>query len=512
MIESAHHHFIEPNSRRQLVDKLQHLVRYSDYLILLLGESGSGRTRMLEQVANLSAENSQRLALISLQQATDVTALLTHLVVGLGAELPADADNRARLTEIHRLAKGLAEVGMALVILIDNADLLSDNALELLIGLRQLGAATPRLLLSGLPEFQMRAEERGLYRRLEGKVHLQRLNPLDAQESEAFIAALLPADADPDPNQVKRLVLQAEGNLSALKLGVIDLLREGRVSSRSGAMPIPPAHLAGIGAVLLLITSFAVWHYLPSQTVEETTTQIVLPLDQVPFAQVEEEVVEIQVMSELERRLAEQEALLAAQPSLEQDPLLDQPDPTLVAPQPQPQLQPEAPLPAPVAPVAEVEQTPAPAPASAPAPVVAAPAPTPVAPPPAPPAPSVAPAATPSAPPVASAQRSAGPSGSYLRADELMGWPDSGYTLQILGARSEENVVRFIQAQAQPQRFYYFKTLLRDEPWHVVVYGQYNSRSAAVAAVNQLPKELRDRNPWPRSIAGVKTDIQKINQ
>jgi septal ring-binding cell division protein DamX len=97
----------------------------------------------------------------------------------------------------------------------------------------------------------------------------------------------------------------------------------------------------------------------------------------------------------------------------------------------------------------------------------------------------------------------------WLREEELLGWPEQGYTLQVMGARAETSVRDFIQAQEQPQRFYYFQTVFKGAPWHVVVYGQYADRAAATSAVASLPESLRKLRPWARSIAGVKADIRK---
>ncbi len=101
---------------------------------------------------------------------------------------------------------------------------------------------------------------------------------------------------------------------------------------------------------------------------------------------------------------------------------------------------------------------------------------------------------------------------AYQREPELLNWPDRGYTLQMLGAREEKSVKAFLDAQAQPERFYYFSTIFKGKPWHVVVYGQYADRNSALNAVSGLPAALQKLRPWARSIAGVKADIKKKNQ
>lgn len=95
------------------------------------------------------------------------------------------------------------------------------------------------------------------------------------------------------------------------------------------------------------------------------------------------------------------------------------------------------------------------------------------------------------------------------RADELLEWPDSGYTLQLLAARAEKSVEQFLKQQANPERFYYFATTYKNAPWHVVVYGQFADRTAAMNAVKTLPEDLRKLRPWARSVASVKADIRR---
>ncbi|WP_206064539.1 SPOR domain-containing protein [Neptunomonas sp. XY-337] len=97
----------------------------------------------------------------------------------------------------------------------------------------------------------------------------------------------------------------------------------------------------------------------------------------------------------------------------------------------------------------------------------------------------------------------------WLKEKELLNWPASAFTLQVLGARSEESVEKFIASLDSRDRLYYFKTVLSGKPWHVVVYGQYASKAAASRAITGLPEELRKLGPWPRSVKGVHQDIQK---
>ena len=536
--------YVEPASRLQLAEKLSHMASYSAFMILLLGEQGSGRSTLLDQLEELHEPRTQRLARIDLSEKTDVSRLLLALVDAMQLDAGLLTDNRLRLAAIHKQVRALSEVGISLHLYIDDADFLTDNGLELLLSLFQLGDSAPRILLSGSSEFEQRAVDKGILDRFENKVHIHRLAPFEDDEVEDFALSLLPAHIELTPKQLKKLVELSNGYPGSIIASVEALLRQGGGKSAVKGFPIPTMHLAAIAGILVVITGFAVWHYLPSSTVEEETTTRIQVAPEPIAVNTQQAAVEIEVRETLAQRLAEQEARLQEEPlafPLLEDPVelngestvdsnveeqrsdqvaavdvadtlvVEEPVVTTVAapttqvvapPQSTSQDQVSTTAVAPAsetvaqAPVAEVTPTPTPTPAPtpAPAPVQRSESPT----------PSVTQSVVPAARPAVAA--------SGNNAEQLLSWPDNGFTLQMLGARSEESVIRFIQSQAQPQRFYRFVTLHQDAPWHVVVYGQYPTRAAATEAVRSLPAELRDRNPWARTISSVKEDIRKIDQ
>ena len=515
--------YVEPASRMQLAEKLSHMTSYSAFMILLLGEEGSGRSTLLDQLEELHEPRTQRLARIDLSEKTDVSRLLLALVDAMQLDAGLLTDNRLRLAAVHKQVRSLSEVGISLHLYIDDADFLTDNGLELLLSLFQLGDSAPRILLSASTEFEQRAIDKGILDRFENKVHIQRLAPFEEDEIEDFALSLLPAHIELTPKQLKKLVELSNGYPGNIIASVETLLRQGGGKSAVKSFPIPPVHLAAVAGILMVITGFAVWHYLPSSTTETETTTRIQVIPEPVAVNTQQAAVEIEVRETLAQRLAEQEARLEEEPL--EFPLLESVVETGVETETVSE-----------DPVAEVEMSdsvvveePVVATVTAPAPQVVSPAPTPV-PTPEPVAQAPAPAATPTPAPTPApqpVQRSEPPTASVTEtaqsvarptvaagnnAEQLLSWPDNGFTLQMLGARSEESVIRFINSQAQPQRFYRFVTLHQDAPWHVVVYGQYPTRAAATEAVRSLPAELRDRNPWARTISSVKEDIRKIDQ
>ncbi len=530
----SEHEYVEPASRMQLAEKLSHLSSYSEFMVLLLGDAGSGRSLLLEQLAQQHEPRTQRIARLDLEEKTDVSGILILLISALRLESDALIDNRKRLAAIHKHLRALTEVDITLHLHIDNADYLSDNALELLLSLLQLNESAPHLLLTALPSFEQRASDKGVFERFENRVHIQRLEPFTEVEAEDFVLALLPAQANLSPKQLRKLIDAGDRHPGSLKAAISALVQQGGLESQVRSFPLPPLHMGAIAMVLLLITGFAVWHYVPRAEHEpQGMARIQVMPD--PVAVDSQSVVRVDVIEareELAQRIAEQEALLTApdaqveeppqtepvsglageaesaldvtpladagavaevEPLSEVDAVADEQAVAMVNDEAEPEPDPiQSEVEVPVA-----EETPE---QSEPSVAVSTPEPEPVAEPaapaPEPPAVSTEPELTASVTP-----------GS--QAEMLLGWPDSGFTLQMLGARSEESVVKFIQSQEQPQRFYRFKALFQGAPWNVVVYGQYPTRAAAMEAVRSLPADLRDRNPWARSISSVKEDIKK---
>ena len=512
---SIPNHYYEPESRLQQTDKLQHLVRFSDFVILIIGKDGVGKSALLDQLVPGEQQTQGRAVKLQLNETTDVTALLLQLTQAMDFE--AVADNRQRLKQLHVLARQLREDGLPLILLIDDADFLTNNALELLVNFATLDKGVPpRVLLTGTEAFEERFRGLGLAEQLASHLHVERLEPFSAEESMDYVESLLPDGVELGKRQLAAVVERSQGLPGPLREQAVDLLRSSQLKAGGGArLPLPPRHISAAVVILLLVFGVAVWQYLPEdEAAPEVAERITLPLpvNREPAVQIEmiQEVQPAEAVTAAvspvvsasvndEAVAVESSATSAVSPTVsdtgsEPVPAL-QPEPMVES---KPELKPEPkvePKPQPV-PAPKIEPTPQPEPKPAPT-VEVKPEPK--------PAPSLE-----SKPQLV--QQSGGVAQQWLREDELLSWPEQGYTLQVMGARSEASVRDFIQGQAQPQRFYYFRTVFKGAPWHVVVYGQYADRGAATNAVAGLPEALRKLRPWARSIAGVKADINKKNQ
>lgn len=309
-------HYLEPDSRTQLVSRLQHLVRFSDLLLMVIGADGSGRSTVLKQLQATDNREERREALLHFDATVDVTRLLTSLVEALELDCPADANNRTRLNALHQYSRALHEAGVPLVLLLDDADYLTNNALELLTNFALLEDAAPRVVLTGTEEFEQRFRANGLDQLVDGRLHVEPLGPFEPEEALAFLQELLPPDSRLSARQMQQLI-EASNGLPGLMYRALQVLPDEGTPRRSGsAFPLPPAHLAIVGLILLAILGTSLWLYRPtSGEEEETASRVLLPLD-LPVAASNEPVEQvIEVREELQQRLSEQEQQLVARPA-----------------------------------------------------------------------------------------------------------------------------------------------------------------------------------------------------
>lgn len=82
------------------------------------------------------------------------------------------------------------------------------------------------------------------------------------------------------------------------------------------------------------------------------------------------------------------------------------------------------------------------------------------------------------------------------------------FTLQLVAAGREAAIVDFAKRHGLMDKAAYFHTLRKGKDWYSLVYGVYPDHAAAEAAVKSLPATLHDTKPWIRSLASIHTDIR----
>ena len=99
---------------------------------------------------------------------------------------------------------------------------------------------------------------------------------------------------------------------------------------------------------------------------------------------------------------------------------------------------------------------------------------------------------------------------TIYRESWLLDQESTFYTLQVLGVRNEESLLNFIKAHKllQNQNVAYYKTVYKGKQWYPLLYGVYQTKSEAAAAVKELPDKIQKSVPWIRKMSAVQREVE----
>lgn len=98
--------------------------------------------------------------------------------------------------------------------------------------------------------------------------------------------------------------------------------------------------------------------------------------------------------------------------------------------------------------------------------------------------------------------------GQLKGADWIRQQASGAYALQLVAGSSRETVVAFVSTHQLTGSAAVYKTLRKQKPWYVLIYGVYADQTQAQAAVADLPQSVRRLKPWSRSYASIQTDLK----
>nr|WP_237332675.1 AAA family ATPase [Zobellella iuensis] len=89
----------------------------------------------------------------------------------------------------------------------------------------------------------------------------------------------------------------------------------------------------------------------------------------------------------------------------------------------------------------------------------------------------------------------------------LMQKPASRYTLQLMAGRDRAVLERLVARHPLTPVWVYPRTI-NDQPWFVLVYGDFEVPEQARRAIAGLPAELQAAKPWPKPFGQVQKEVK----
>ena len=86
--------------------------------------------------------------------------------------------------------------------------------------------------------------------------------------------------------------------------------------------------------------------------------------------------------------------------------------------------------------------------------------------------------------------------------------PSHEYTLQLANAPSAAAAKGYIQTHHLGKAAKVYTRQVNGQTVHTVIYGHYQSRNAALAALRKLPASVQKAKPWPRPLSAVQAEIR----
>ena len=508
--------------RRASLDQMQLLARESEDIVALTGPAGSGKTTLGDFFAR-HADRDQVIARIRATLLTTPSQLLEDMFKSFVLDFPQQATLAELKAALQRYFAALHRQSRAVVLLVDSAHELGDDALSLLtkLALNDNHDATFHLLLLGEPSLLEMLDYTCPMREGQPQFTAVQLPAFSLEETRAYLRYRLSAAGYnqedtartlPYSNrQVERIHKLSGGIPASINARASDLLGDGGLDILD-LLPRLPAELprpyvyatAGALAVIVLVALLMGGNEDTELAQSNLSEPVPIPLEALNTIRTVDEALDVDSDPAIGDNVAT--GLATGIP-------LTTPLDTSNAPAPQTNAgtaaansataTPEASATPAVAPARAVASAPAatsaspvtsastPAPATTPARAVAATTP--------------APAAAPARPAAAAstADATAPLASQHTRIRAL---PANQFTVQLLGSTSRANVEDFVRRHASTP-LYWFETRNQGNPWFVVMMGAYPSRAAAQTAASGLAGELGRLEPWIRSIGTIHGEI-----
>ena len=461
----------QAKARSRQLDTLLHLSHFSDYLVLISAPSGAGKTTFIEQFLRVQPADACIVHLV-----LDEWVTAPWVVRQLAQQLPLQIPNHASLEEsilaIQELAQQLTLQKEVLLVVVDNAQCLDEDALELLANLLPRSAkidSRPHVILCADHSVVERIEAPQFAELRQERFYHLVLAPFSQEESADYLRQrlqLIGISHSLAPIQLLQLHQLAKGNPGYLNMLVNKALNKGSFGQQSG---LPWLHIATTIIVVVVLAGIWLMNDEPSQLAlqnEVDVQPVIEVLEESQEVSLEEDPIAqaLPPLEPIELSLAPQNVTLEPKIESLQKPLLEPDVQVTITPDNKPKLDP-----------------------------------------PAPPAKTEAVVSIPELevwPLVTSTTKQ-----PYSFA-ALLKLPSDRYSLQILGARLETTIEAFVKGRKFTQPHYILQLERGGKPWFMLLVGNYASSKDARSAISLLPAALQNQKPWARPVSKIQQQIR----
>ncbi|WP_235425720.1 AAA family ATPase [Cellvibrio mixtus] len=525
--------------RRQLLDQLLHLCQFSNSVLVVLGESGVGKTRVAHAFMD-SLSDQDQICFIAVRNSHSLEQILLSINQAFGihtGDIPSTETLLSALEAFIAEEAVSEDDGLAVVVL-DNAHLLDDQSISVLTSLLNNFPQQNRLHLAlfGEPSLMRRLERLSPENLLCNDFYLQAFTLLETVDYLNFrmeMADYLGPEIFSE-SKVDSWWHQAQGQLNVLHGLAEEHLLESVTPARTiSKRALPVVHIVAIS--LLIAVVGVAFLYMEDDEPESAPPVAVNPVS-APAASVANSTAAS--ATELTSTQTPVQPLMQSLPQPQQPNQQVQPQTAPIQPEPAPtgttasepvatpaiaqsgaanvatvettaseiakeQVVPLAQLP--TAPPKQVSQPSSESAVVNTAKPERAPAQT------ATPVASTQAAATTIKPePVAPPKPASKPTQQSGSAQErnILGWKPTEYTIQLVGVSNQKAALDFIASQPNKSELLMFKSKRAGKDWFVVITGRFANSAQARQAIKTLPSAQRDAGPWPRDIKTIQSEIK----
>jgi DamX protein len=442
----------QAKARGRQLDTLLHLSHFSDYLVLISAPSGAGKTTFIEQFMRVQPAEACIVHLV-LQETVTAPWIIRQLVQQLPVQLPNHASLEASILAIQELAQQLTLQKEVLLIVVDDAQWLDEDALELLANLLPRSSkvdSRPHVILCADHSVVERIEKPQFAELRQERFYHVVLAPFSQEESADYLRQrlqIMGLNHGLAPIQLLQLHQLAKGNPGYLNMLANKALNKGGFVQQTG---LPLLHIAATAVVVAILAAIWLLNYFSDNNAVANNVE--------PQPVVVESIVAVPMAKAL--------------PPLEPMELSPAPKNVTLEPKQEPEPTPEVVVEPKPEPVVEPKPEPKPAPVVAPWPKATLKTKQPY---------------------------------SY---EAMLKLPSDHYSLQVLGGRLEATIEAFIQEESIPKTHYVIKLDRGGEPWYMLLVGDYKSASDARDAITSLPVALQNQQPWARPVLRIQQQIR----